>query len=57
MLLWFLNNIGTIITAVITLAVIGIVIAVMVRDKRKGRTSCGCGCSGCAMREECHSKK
>ena len=25
-------------------------------DKKQGKTSCGCGCSACAMKDMCHSQ-
>lgn len=48
---------GTIVTAAILIAVIALIIAGLVRDKRSGKSSCGCGCTGCAMKGQCHSKK
>jgi hypothetical protein len=33
------------------------VIVSMVRNKRKGKSSCGCGCAGCSMNGSCHSGK
>ncbi len=43
---------------VIAVVVLLVVLAVlhMVRDKKKGKTSCGCNCQDCAMRGECHKK-
>ena len=35
----------------------GFVIVRMILNKKKGKTSCSCGCSGCAFSENCHSKK
>jgi len=29
----------------------------MVRDKKKGGTSCGCNCQSCTLRGECHKKR
>jgi hypothetical protein len=57
MLSWLTANIGTVL---ITLALIAIVTGVIVklrRDRKKGRTSCGCGCEHCAMRGACHQKQ
>lgn len=55
MLSWFAQNIGTILIslglALIVLAVIG----KLVRDRRRGRTSCGCNCAHCAMAGSCHA--
>jgi hypothetical protein len=47
-----------------TIIVLGIVVAVFVAivaqeiiKKKKGESSCSCGCGGCAFRDSCHSKK
>ena len=54
---WIINNIGTIFTlAVLTTAVI-LIIMYMRKNKRMGKTSCGCGCKNCAMRGTCHGQK
>lgn len=57
MLTWISENIATIIICVLLLAVVAAVIGKMVRDKKKGKSSCGCGCANCAMSGSCHSKK
>ncbi len=44
-------------TYVIACLVAGGVIAVIVHEivkKKKGKSSCGCGCQGCAMKDHCH---
>jgi hypothetical protein len=41
--------------AVVVLLVVFVAIH-MVRNKKKGKTSCGYNCQGCAMRGECHKK-
>ena len=59
MLLWLQNNIGTILVALALIAVVGAIIAKLLRDRRVGRHSCGCdcgSCSGCAMQGQCHDK-
>lgn len=57
MLAWMTENIATIIICAVLMAVVAVVVAGMVRDKKKGKSSCGCGCANCAMRGRCHSKK
>ena len=57
MLSWIIENIATIIICAILIAVVATVIAAMIRDKKKGKSSCGCGCESCAMKGSCHSKK
>ena len=55
---WLIANIGTILVGMVVLAVVALVIAMMVRNKKKGKSStCGCGCSSCAMAGKCHSAK
>ena len=49
-------NIPTVIICVALAAVVALIVAKLVRDKKKGRSSCGCGCEHCAMSDACHSK-
>ena len=57
MLSWLSANIGTVlITLLLIAAVAGIVIKTL-KDRKKGQTSCGCGCEHCAMRGACHQKQ
>ncbi|MGN1190461.1 MAG: FeoB-associated Cys-rich membrane protein [Candidatus Ornithospirochaeta sp.] len=57
MLNWLKVNIGAIIVCAILILIVAGVIISMIRDKKKGKSSCGCGCSGCPMSGSCHSKK
>jgi len=57
MLTWIMENMATIIISVILMIVVAAIIASMVRNKRKGKYSCGCGCAGCAMNGACHPAK
>ncbi|MBR1757170.1 MAG: FeoB-associated Cys-rich membrane protein [Lachnospiraceae bacterium] len=54
MLTWLSANLGTILTLIVLLIVVGLIIHVMIRDKKMGRTSCGNKCSHCAMAGKCH---
>lgn len=51
---WLMANIGTIVVAVILAIIVTAVIAKMVKNKKQGKSSCGCGCENCAMKGECH---
>lgn len=53
---WLMNNLSTIIVCIVLIAVVALIISKMVKDKKKGKSSCGCGCSNCAMAGKCHSK-
>lgn len=54
---WLSENLGTIIVAVLLIGVISAVIASLIRDRKKGKSSCGCNCAHCAMAQSCHSRK
>ena len=53
---WIIENGATIAVSAVLLAIVGLIVFKMVRDKRKGKGGCGCGCGGCAMSEYCHKK-
>ncbi|MDR1800594.1 MAG: FeoB-associated Cys-rich membrane protein [Lachnospiraceae bacterium] len=47
-------NIGTIIIGLILLTVVALIIAKIVRDKKKGKSvGCGCGCADCPSATDC----
>jgi len=50
------QNLGTIIVCGILLFIVYAIIAQQIKNKRNGKTSCGCGCSSCAMSDICHKK-
>lgn len=54
MIAWIISNLAMIIISAVLIIVVAVVIAGMVRNKRKGKSSCGCGCAGCAMNGSCH---
>lgn len=57
MLEWLAANIGTIIVALIVIAVIAFVVFRMVKDKKEGKFSCGANCAHCACRGDCHNHR
>ncbi|MDE6722947.1 MAG: FeoB-associated Cys-rich membrane protein [Eubacterium sp.] len=50
------ENLSTIIIAVIVIGILAAIIVKMIKDKKKGKSSCGCGCENCAASEICHKK-
>lgn len=48
---------ATIVISIILAAVIALIIFNMYRKKKQGKSSCGCGCSNCAMSDACHGKR
>jgi len=53
---WIVDNAANIIVIMIVAAVVLLVIRSMIKDKKAGKSSCGCGCSNCAMAGKCHSQ-
>ena len=53
MLHWISANLGTIVIAGVLLAVIVLISIQLIRDKKKGKSSCGCNCAHCAMAGQC----
>lgn len=56
MLTWIMENLATIIISAALILAVAAIIAGMIRGKRKGKSSCGCGCAGCAMNGACHTR-
>ena len=54
MLSWIAANLANIVIVLVLLLIVAGIIAKLIRDKKKGRSSCGCGCEHCAMHGECH---
>lgn len=51
---WLSANLATILICMGLIAVVTLIIVSMIRDKRKGKSSCGCNCAGCALNGSCH---
>ena len=45
-----------IIAMIIAAVVIGIIVN-EIKKKKRGESSCSCGCSGCAFKDTCHKPK
>lgn len=54
MIAWLSANWGTIVVAAVVVAIVGVVVWRMIADKKAGKSSCGGGCEGCAMKGKCH---
>ncbi len=54
MLHWISANLGTIVIAGALLVVILLISIHLIRNKKSGKSSCGCGCAHCAMAGKCH---
>ncbi len=54
---WLVANAATIAVTAVLLLIIALVVFKMVKDKKSGKSSCGCGCEGCALSEQCKGGK
>lgn len=54
MISWISQNLATIIICLVLALIVTLIIVGLVRDKKKGKSSCGCNCANCAMRGSCH---
>lgn len=57
MLAWITENMGTILVCAFLVLIVGAVIMSLLRDRKKGKSSCGYSCAHCAMNGACHSHK
>ena len=54
MLNWIAENLATILICAILILIVFLIIRYLLRQKKAGKSSCGCGCANCAMHEQCH---
>jgi hypothetical protein len=57
MLSFLIENIGTILIGAILAFIVILIILKMRKDKKAGKSSCGCNCGCCANEGLCHGKK
>ena len=55
MLEWIYSNMANILIIAAVLGIVTLAIISMIRDKKAGKSSCGCNCSNCALADKCHS--
>ncbi|MBQ9627067.1 MAG: FeoB-associated Cys-rich membrane protein [Treponema sp.] len=48
---------GTIVVGFILIALVCAIILNLVKNKKRGKHSCGSGCAHCAMAGACHNRK
>lgn len=50
-------NLPTVIILILVVAVFSAIVIKGILNRKKGKSSCGCNCSGCAMKGACHDEK
>lgn len=53
MLAWLMENWGTLLICAILVVVVAAILVSMKRNKKQGKSSCGCGCQNCPMSGSC----
>ena len=56
MLGWISANGGTLAVCSVVIILAALAVRSLVKDNKQGKSSCGCGCSSCAMSGQCHKK-
>ena len=56
MLSWLMQNLGTILICLALCAVVICIILSMRKDRKKGKSACGCNCGHCPMSGACHKQ-
>lgn len=59
MIAWITENMGTIVITLLLILIVGAIVFSMIRNKRKGKSSCSCGgsCAHCNMCAACRQMK
>lgn len=55
MLEWLSENLVNILILAGVAALVALAVISMIRDKKAGKSSCGCNCANCALAGKCHS--
>ena len=51
---WLYSNWANILIIGLVIAIVVLAFISMARDKKAGKSSCGCNCANCAMAGKCH---
>lgn len=57
MLAWLTQNLSTIVVLVVLAGIVAAIIVHMIRNKKKGKSSCSCGCESCGLCDACNGGK
>lgn len=54
---WIEANLATIGICAVLLAIVGLILRYLIRQKKQKKSSCGCNCAHCAMHGSCHAQQ
>ena len=52
---WIGENAGTVIVSIALIALVAGILVRLCKNKKQGKSSCGCNCGCCPMSGSCHS--
>ena len=56
MLQWIGDNAGTLLISAALAGLVALIIVRMRKDRKQGKSTCGCGCGSCPMSGTCHKQ-
>lgn len=54
---WIAQNLGTLFISTVLIAIVTSIIISLIRQKKRGKSSCGCNCAHCALHGQCHKQQ
>ena len=51
---WIAENWATLVVGAAVLTIVALAVIHLIRNKKAGKSSCGCGCANCPMSGSCH---
>ena len=54
---WIAQNLGTLLISSVLIAIVTSIIISLIRQKKRGKSSCGCNCAHCALHGQCHKQQ
>ena len=54
---WLTAHLATVLICLVLAAIVVLILLSLIRDRKKGKSSCGSGCGGCPMNGSCRQKK
>ena len=53
---WLQENLANLAIAAVLCAVLLLAVRSIIKDRKAGKSSCGCSCEGCALKGKCYGK-
>ena len=53
---WIADNAGTILASLALAGLVALIVVRMRKDRKRGKSACGCSCGSCPMSGTCHKR-